>query len=585
MKPHYTKHHNWRYSILSGFVISISTLSSSGFAASKVDCDVAIIGGGPGGVHTAFRLVQNPPAGVDKTKVCLFEKKDKLGGRLEDKPVGLGGALTGTGAYRMYPSHYPYQLMQELGLASNDIDDPDDNIETQNPTALLLGINHSPYTAGNLFGVGTSFFTSTYGVSLADDFDAWQQLMCGPQVPRDGDKNPIYEGITGIGNQSAKDYAISVLGQNGFDYLADTYTFKSDFQAPYIDAVEYMEYNANDWAGAVPVVYAIPGFSVLINKMKSDILAGGGKIFLNSEVTTITSKDGNYNVIIKSQSKPVIAKNVIIATDLLSLKNMTGNIVTAITKQEPFIKAEAGGAYAVTITNQWTTKWWNSIPASGDPILRGGLTGITTPHGYCLTRFELPNTAYHDSINVTRSVYVDDRACAMKWNKLYTDTYKAALSKKGGNVTSARIAANNAVNDEIYAGFHILFPDIFVTANRLDTNNPQIANSVDATAITVHPFAWNGLGQGAFKGVGNPKNVTLQSLWDWSVQPLANERVYLVGDGYVMSNGWSASAYMSSVRVLNEKFGMNVPTHDPSNSVYPTYPRIKCDDDNTIIFP
>ena len=38
-------------------------------------CDVAIIGGGVGGLHTAFRLAPTLGSGI-----CLFEKEAELGG-------------------------------------------------------------------------------------------------------------------------------------------------------------------------------------------------------------------------------------------------------------------------------------------------------------------------------------------------------------------------------------------------------------------------------------------------------------------------------------------------------------------------
>lgn len=42
-------------------------------------CEVAIVGGGVGGLHTAFRLAPELGEGV-----CLFEKEAVLGGRIHD---------------------------------------------------------------------------------------------------------------------------------------------------------------------------------------------------------------------------------------------------------------------------------------------------------------------------------------------------------------------------------------------------------------------------------------------------------------------------------------------------------------------
>jgi ribulose 1,5-bisphosphate synthetase/thiazole synthase len=49
--------------------------------AANLACDVAIIGGGPGGVHTAYKLTTQH---LTPGPVCLFEMKDHLGGRVGD---------------------------------------------------------------------------------------------------------------------------------------------------------------------------------------------------------------------------------------------------------------------------------------------------------------------------------------------------------------------------------------------------------------------------------------------------------------------------------------------------------------------
>src|SRR4029079_19438392 len=42
-------------------------------------CDIVVVGGGAGGLHTAFRLGETMGP-----KVCLFEKENQLGGRIKD---------------------------------------------------------------------------------------------------------------------------------------------------------------------------------------------------------------------------------------------------------------------------------------------------------------------------------------------------------------------------------------------------------------------------------------------------------------------------------------------------------------------
>jgi monoamine oxidase len=63
-------------------LLSLTLLTSPLLAAKNLEplaCEVAIVGGGAGGLHTAFRL--GPQLG---SKVCLFEKEEELGGRIYD---------------------------------------------------------------------------------------------------------------------------------------------------------------------------------------------------------------------------------------------------------------------------------------------------------------------------------------------------------------------------------------------------------------------------------------------------------------------------------------------------------------------
>src|SRR6185295_15958984 len=77
-----------------------------------LDCEVAIVGAGPGGLHTAYKLT-NPPSGTTVTGltagsgVCVFEKNDRIGGRIRDLQVGPNADdLYGTGGYRLYKGQY-----------------------------------------------------------------------------------------------------------------------------------------------------------------------------------------------------------------------------------------------------------------------------------------------------------------------------------------------------------------------------------------------------------------------------------------------------------------------------------------------
>ena len=62
-------------------------------------CNVVIIGSGAAGIHTAYQLARLPTSNPD-SDVCVFEKQNRLGGRIFD--VALDPArpdlVFGTGA-------------------------------------------------------------------------------------------------------------------------------------------------------------------------------------------------------------------------------------------------------------------------------------------------------------------------------------------------------------------------------------------------------------------------------------------------------------------------------------------------------
>src|SRR3989338_6299395 len=85
-----------------------------GSPSQTIFCDIMIVGGGQGGLHTAYQLSKVP-----NQNICLIEKEDHLGGRLYD--VALDPArpdlLYGTGALRVMESQtYVLGLAQELNI-------------------------------------------------------------------------------------------------------------------------------------------------------------------------------------------------------------------------------------------------------------------------------------------------------------------------------------------------------------------------------------------------------------------------------------------------------------------------------------
>jgi hypothetical protein len=506
-----------------------------------IECEVAIVGGGPGGLHTAYKLT-NPPADAGTVTglttpsgLCVFEKNDRLGGRVRDVQFGANASdVTGTGAYRMYDNQYTYDLATELGVT------------VQAPFAFsnLRGLeNPGGADAGQLFGYSGDAFKSLYGQTKNDD-DMWAELLCGAQVPKDANRFPNYAGIAGgIANKSTVDYVRDVLGAQGAQYFFDQNRFRADFAAD-VDAIGYLEYGMIDYFGSGGTRYPIPGHSVVIEKMGAAVKAKGGRVYLSEPVKSVASvADGSFTL--ETSKRSVKAKQVILAVTHGALGSLTGDVITTIKGAKEY--GSVTSAKSMQVTHQWDKTWWKgdlrypnqAKVVGGDladgsaPILRADTTIMT--NGHCINSIEMPFTAHHDGLKVTRSVYSDNRACVDKNLTLLGD---------GGT------GGVQALNDEILKSLRILFPAVFDGT----ANEPKIVK----TDVNVHDEAWYYLKKGS-----TANGVTNKTLFDWSVTPVAGKKIYLVGDSwYPLGSGWMNAAYISSIRVLNTHFGMTLASRE-----------------------
>lgn len=572
-------------------------------AANQLQCDVAIVGGGPGGVHTAYKLTTMH---LTQGKVCLFEKSDHLGGRVGNNvKVGYSGApflndgvpvvdsgQTGTGGYRMYNSQYTYALGQELAalgapgqlsfIAQNSfsrldgIANPGTNASYTNPTYFT-------YNNGDL----ATGFQPVYNSPMVDG-DMWTTLLCGPQVPVDADGYPQYRqmNIPGLDQMSTMDYlqwvaSNEISPQYGPDvakYFVDVYRFRADFDSPN-DAVGYLEFNAKDFEGG-PVYYPVPSFQPYFDIMEQQILANGGLIFKNETVEQVDSDGAGGYTLQTSVHDAVSANQVVLAVPVTALRHITGDIIDRISSAPEYDAVQ--DVNAVTVTHQFgdgltpDSGWWHrdiTYPDNGnllgpqltgtdDPLRRTTnnimipgdlLPGCQDPScDFTTTMFtnntnELPLTDYHDFINISRSVYNDGQTQVANWIALYQAG--EALSPGGGG--------NTAVNRQILKSLRVMYPNVF-------TGVPAEEPSILATHFTVHTPAWFYLKQGA-----TANQLTDDSVYQWSLHPLDNEKVYLVSDSWKTdTSGWSDAAYKGSVQVLDTYFGASIDPLEP--------PSIKC---------
>lgn len=376
----------------------------SNFTLAKEDrfCHVVVVGGGPGGLHTAYQLSKLPKSNPN-SHVCLIEKENRFGGRIYDVAMDPSHPelLYGMGALRVMESQNVVRaLAKELGLE----------------------LEYAPYRDSLISSRGFFSFSSDEART-----QAYPLVMKG--------EDALYEKLSGPDRQTARDYPDlrsyirAIVGTQSYQFLADMSRFRSDFEAP-IDAQSYLEYLDEENKTCCNAYYPVGGMSSFTRKMTRMAQDNGALLYLSQPAQMISKQRDFY--LIQTPDYNFWAKRVVIAVDARSLNYIGGDIALRIRKQKQVQDLLA--IKVVTVTQKWPNPWWLNSGYAGRDIRRAW----TTEH--CLNSIEIPINPYAANQNVTRSVYDDDMRCVEFWE----NTYKRLGLK--------------AVEDEIERGLKYLFP-------------------------------------------------------------------------------------------------------------------------------
>lgn len=483
------------------FTLTFATIFSMGLYASpktELHCKVAIVGGGVGGLHTAFRL--GTTLGKD---VCLFEKETELGGRIHDvalNPSDPTSPRFGTGARRVMETQTVlFDLAKELGLT---LDTPPEGADLINARGVFAfgkdDIKNAAYpTIPTIAAAGTDHETWLYDT-----------LRKGPERSNIS-KYPDF-----------RSYSRAVIGSESYEFLRDVSRFRADFDAP-IDARSYLDYLDEEWDTCCTPSYPVGGMSSFIRGMEAKARASGVQIFVGEAVNSINKANSLYQLDTKAHK--VTADKLVIAVPPNGLNRVKGDVVDRIRAQQEF--KDIIGIKVVTIAQWWPESWWSELKnpnlEKDNQIWRAWTTES------CINFIEIPLDKYAVDQKVTRSVYDDDSRCVEFWE----NTAKASMTK---------------VEEEIHRGLdHLFNHNGIATPNHVEIPKPL------KTHVQIWPAAWHWLRAGS--------TVTNTEVADWSLNPLPGEEVALVGEAYYLNrSGWSDGAYKSSIRLLNTKYGMKL---------------------------
>ncbi|HTM48506.1 MAG TPA: FAD-dependent oxidoreductase [Bryobacteraceae bacterium] len=380
------------------------TASAAGGGRTNVACDVVVLGGGAGGLHTAFRLGSKLGAGV-----CLFEKEDRLGGRIYDVARVPGGPLYGLGALRiMEGQDVVFGLADELGVKYEAAPYHDDLISARG------------YFASN----SDDMKVMAYPFAAGNENALYDKLFTGPERANI-DKYPDF-----------RSYVRAAAGEEGYHYLTDVFRFRGDFSYP-LSARGYMDFLDEEWNVCCTPSYPVGGMSEFIRRMEQKALQSGVRIYKSQPVRDLSSgpgSGGRYQI--TTPDYIASANRLVIAVDADGFKRIGGNLAAMIQAQPQF--QDLIGVKVASIDQWWPSAWWlGAVP--GKDVRRAW----TTEH--CLNAIEIPVSKYAADQMVTRSVYDDDKACADFWE-----------------VTAQRGTA--AVEAEIARGLKYLFPGVNIPA-------------------------------------------------------------------------------------------------------------------------
>lgn len=510
--------------VLAGMMISGSLLANG---KQTLECEVGIVGGGPSGVYSLFRL-----APVLHEHVCLLEANDYFGGRVKDVEAPDSAGVFGLGALRVQETqNLMFNLAKELGF---DLSQQAGNYQVPYGPQRIFARGHVTADV-NAFLVDPMLYQTP--VPNADFPDPASGYVDGQYPDRstawncEGDAN--YNGCYNDAYYHAllnpkytpapKQYPNNrrwlqeVLTPEGFQYLTDGFRFRGDFENG-IDPISYIGFLKEDWDACCNPTYPEGGMSVFVNAMMNKALANGARAFTSEPVISIDKENARYKL--ESAHYLVTTKSVIIAVPADPFKRIGGSIAARI-KARPEFQA-IKGIRVITVDNWWKKPWWNDTQSEdGGALDRAWATknGVVGEH-LCFNAMEFGHTDYHRNQMVTRSVYNDDTECTKFWSKLYR--------KKG-------IAG---INEEIVREYKIVFPEV---ADQLSVDE------IEKTAYQDWHAAWYWL-QG-------PTAVSNDAVAIWAVEPLPGEKISLTSESYNPNrSGWVDGALKSSINSLNYNY-------------------------------
>lgn len=470
-------------------------------------CDLAVVGGGPGGAHLAFQYAKR--YGRTK-KVCVFERSTpEFGcGRFRDvlQPEGsrvpMGGMRwhqTGNRTHRLYNL-----LADEFGIVRYP-DRLTDEVKSPHQYVRVRGLSN--LADGQL----TSEQLARYSLN---------------QLPPDQDPvDYMYDTMVSIyrsrpeeaaTNASMAAWARYLFGDEGLWLLRDTDRYRSDFLDAN-DVPSFMEGFLWDSQFDGPRYYPDGGMSSFCRGMFARVEAEGGEVYYGPDAEVQSADFLNSQYQLRTKKYRILADSLALAIPGLDLQRLKGNVIARLTDTK-FVKAFLPDP-VVIVGQAWSEEWW----LQGSPFKTGQAISQDGFNSYAHIFTE--STPYGRNQNLTRSVFCDDPMAIRQWQAIYDQQGIDGVS---------RMAVE---------GLKLMYPGV--------TNIP----APKKTLYEYYENGWSWLKSGAYQ-----QGITTLTLEEWAKDPLPdfvpNCSLVLPTDSWAVGQAaWVAGAWGIAVDWMNRCHG------------------------------
>jgi len=301
--------------------------------------------------------------------------------------------------------------------------------------------------------------------------------------------------------------------EDGFEFMKETDGFRSDWSD--WDAQYFHDLYTDGATDCCNNFYVKGGFSRFTVLMTQYLQNQGVRIHTGDPVTCWSGCNNRY-VVSTAAGRTVQASFVINAIPPTEFVNSVYGNAAARIKAAPQFQAIKTVA-AATAATWWPYNWWESLRLGTTNML------IIDSSTECFNMIEFPVTPYLYQQNATRSVY-DDGNCMDMWRDFI----------RTGNYTLLQ----KTIVDGLRRALKPAFPNIHIP-------EPLF------TKLDIHDPAWHVV-------VPQQPTVTACDIMNWAANPLPNENICNVGEGYnPIRSSWTDAAVRSSLLCLKQHLHLN----------------------------